>query len=121
MIFRGLLVLSLMLVMSGCGKAHPSAAVPADPASKAPDEAHPASAAPGPAAAPAPAAAVMADSSAVLSQLTTALRKYSAQERRVPKSFEEFAATGATQVPAAPAGKKFAIDPKRLEVVLVNR
>jgi hypothetical protein len=61
------------------------------------------------------------NSAAVLGQLTTALRRYAAEQRRVPKTFEEFAATGVVQFPAPPAGKKFAIDPSRLEVVLVNR
>jgi hypothetical protein len=39
----------------------------------------------------------------------------------VPKTFEEFVASAAVQVPAPPAGKKFAIDLNGLHVVLVNR
>jgi hypothetical protein len=59
---------------------------------------------------------------ASLAELTQALRKYSAEKQRVPKTFDELVANGyVKQVPPAPAGKKFAVDGKRLQVVLVNQ
>jgi hypothetical protein len=59
---------------------------------------------------------------AELKQLTLALRKYSFEHRHVPASFSELIAAGnLAAVPAAPAGKKFAIEPKAVQVILVNR
>jgi hypothetical protein len=63
-----------------------------------------------------------ADMSAVLGQLTQALRKYSFEHRHVPTTFSELAAAGNLgATPAAPAGKKFAIDAKAVQVILVNQ
>jgi uncharacterized lipoprotein YajG len=62
-----------------------------------------------------------ADSAEVLTQLTQALRKFSAENRRVPATFEEFLGPGyQANLPKAPPGKKYAVNPKRVEVVLVN-
>ena len=53
-----------------------------------------------------------------LGELTQAVRKYAAEQQRVPKSLEEVIAAGyLNAVPSAPAGKKFAID-KNLQVYL---
>lgn len=72
--------------------------------------------------APSSATAGQPNLDSVLGQLTLDLRKYSFEKRRVPASFNEFqAATHLGAVPAAPAGKKFAIDPKAVQVVLVNQ
>lgn len=58
---------------------------------------------------------------AVLADLTQAVRKYAAEQQRAPASLEEVAGKGyLTRMPEAPPGKKFAID-KRLQVQLVNR
>lgn len=57
---------------------------------------------------------------AELAQLTRELRKWIVRHQRPPGSFEEFAASAPFQVPAAPAGKKFAIS-KQMRVVVVNR
>lgn len=66
-----------------------------------------------------PATEAQADISAVLGQLTQALRKYSFEHRHVPASFGELVAAGNLgPIPAAPAGKKFTIDAKALQVVL---
>jgi hypothetical protein len=63
-----------------------------------------------------------ADSAAVLAQLTQALRKFSFEHRRVPKSFSEVAAAGyVSGMPQAPPGKQFAVNVKRVEVVLVKK
>jgi len=54
----------------------------------------------------------------LLRELTQAARKYGMEKQKAPKSLEELAAGGyLPQVPAAPAGKKFAISPQ-LEVIL---
>jgi predicted small lipoprotein YifL len=66
---------------------------------------------------PLPAAA---DLDAELAQMTRELRKWIVRNQRPPKSFEEFAASASFQVPAAPAGKKFALS-KQMRVVVVNR
>ena len=73
------------------------------------------------AAAPATADAA-ADMSAVLAQLTQDLRKYSFEHRHVPASFSELTAAGIQgPIPVAPAGKRFAIDAKTMQVVLVKQ
>src|SRR5262249_54496964 len=63
-----------------------------------------------------------ANTTAVLAQLTQALRKFSFEHRRVPKSFSEVAGAGyVSAMPQAPPGKQFAVDVKRVEVVLVKQ
>ena len=58
---------------------------------------------------------------ALLKELTQAVRKFSVEQRRVPKNLEELVANGYLPgVPSAPAGKQFAID-KSLQVTLVKR
>jgi hypothetical protein len=65
---------------------------------------------------------VSSDSAAVLGMLTQALRKYSAEHQRVPVTFSEVVAAGYVKgMPSAPAGKKFSINAKRVEVVLINQ
>jgi hypothetical protein len=47
------------------------------------------------------------------------LRKFSAEQRRVPASLDELVAAGYLQnVPSLPSGKEFGIDPKNLQVIL---
>ena len=100
-IMAGWLVLGI-----GCGK-QPSSSAPAPkPASQVQPLAPP--------------AVDAAQVSAMLSELTQAVRKFGAEQRRVPKTLEEVAAGGyLTRIPAAPSGKKFAID-KNLQVYLAN-
>ena len=58
----------------------------------------------------------------VLSELTQALRKYSFEHRRLPKTFGEVIAAGYVKnMPQAPPGKKFEIDPKTVQVVLMKQ
>ena len=54
-----------------------------------------------------------------LNQLSTELRRYVVRTRSVPKNFEEFIAKSLVQAPAAPDGKKYAI--QNHAVVLVTR
>jgi hypothetical protein len=57
------------------------------------------------------------DVTAILSELTQAVRKYSAEQRTVPKSLDELVSAGyLKQLPAAPAGKNFVIEPRELKV-----
>jgi hypothetical protein len=96
------LVVSVLMV-AGCGK---------KPAAQT---------APPPVPASAPAVAP-SDMDAVLGQLTQVLRKYSFEHQRVPASFSELLVAGNPgPMPAAPAGKKFVIDPKAMRVVLANQ
>ena len=114
------LVFTLLLGAPGCGKSPESA----KPAAGAPSPAQAA-----PAAETAPPSDVTpivvsdnGDTAAALAQLTQAVRKYSFEHRKVPKTLEEVTSAGyVTAVPQPPAGKKFSFDPKKMEVVLVNR
>ena len=59
---------------------------------------------------------------ATLAELTQALRKYSFERQRLPKSFSEVVAAGYVKdMPSAPLGKKFEIEPKTVQVVLVKQ
>jgi hypothetical protein len=95
---------SLWLGTAGCGKK--SAAPP--PANGSPAEM--------------PAANAAADSSVDLAALTQTVRRYGMERQKAPQSLAEVVAAGYLKtMPAAPAGKKFVIEPKRLEVILVNQ
>ena len=109
----------LLALGVGCGKQAASSAPPAEPmANPTAPTAESASAVPR---VESSAAADEAQTAAVLNELTQAVRKYSVEQRRVPKTLEEVLAKGyLSRVPPAPAGKRFAID-KNLQVDLVNR
>lgn len=76
-----------------------------------------------PGAAPAPVAVATGSTAAAdLAELTQALRKYGFEHQRVPKSFAELVAAGYVKGnPTPPPGKKFEIDPKTVEVILVRQ
>ena len=96
------LLLALGLLFAGCGPKSEKTAPQTDLAEK-----------------PSPAAAPEQDLSALLSELTQAVRKFSAEQRRVPASLDDLVSSGyLTQLPSAPAGRKFVIDPKELKVAL---
>jgi len=58
---------------------------------------------------------------ATLAELTQTVRKYGAEKQRVPKDLNELVAAGYLPgVPAAPVGKKFAIN-KQMEVYLADQ
>ncbi len=56
-----------------------------------------------------------------LAGLTEAVREYAKWKMRVPKSLDELVASQyLTNIPAPPAGQKYAIDPNTLEVTLIS-
>jgi competence protein ComGC len=58
---------------------------------------------------------------ATLADLTQAVRKFAVEQRRTPKALDELVAQGYLErVPAAPQGKRYAID-KQLKVYLEDR
>lgn len=97
--------MGVVILLAGCGK-------PAEPAAPA--------AVPSAAATQAPAPAADPNANVDLDQMTRDLRRWILKNQRPPKDFADFAATAGAPLPAAPAGKKFAIS-KEMRVVLVNR
>jgi hypothetical protein len=86
-------VLGGLLLGAACGK---KLALPAAPTSSANG---------------APEAAGETDVSKTLERLTQAVRKYAAETRNAPKSFDELVAAGyLPEAPQAPPGKKYVID-----------
>src|SRR5437867_1740793 len=140
---RFILVPILALFLAGCGKnsARPSASQTAtgeaaqdQAAASRPDaeQTRPAGSSesdnPAPpaagsgATAVAPSGASDAELAAALGELTQALRKYSFEQRRLPKSLNEVVAAGYVKtMPQAPPGRKFAIDAKSVQVVVVKQ
>ena len=108
MIFRLMLVSGTLLLAAGCGKKTESAGVATPAVSTAPS-------APG-------VQPGEADLESALRELTQAVRKYSVERKQVPKTFSEVVAAGYVQhLPTAPPGKKFEIDSKTRQVVLVKQ
>jgi competence protein ComGC len=61
-------------------------------------------------------------SSPEVAELTQQLRRYSFEKRKLPENLDELVVAGYIKaVPPAPAGKKFAVDAKRAEVILVDK
>jgi hypothetical protein len=82
-------------------------------------DAPPAPAAPTTPAVPDGPAIAEADISAVLEEMTQALRKFSFEKKRLPTSIDELVTAGYLGTkPTAPGSKHFAIDPKEARVVL---
>ena len=55
-------------------------------------------------------------------ELTQQLRRYSFEKHKMPENLEELVTAGYLKaVPPAPTGKKYAVDTKRAEVILVNQ
>jgi hypothetical protein len=76
-----------------------------------------------PSAGEAPAVGVAGDANQAntLAELTQTVRKYAAEKQRVPKDLNEVVTAGyLPSIPAAPAGKKYAIS-KQLEVYLADQ
>lgn len=111
--------------MGGCGKKPKATTADGQDKSSAPEQspANNTSPAAGNATRVVPVAvAEGADASAQLAQLTQVLRRFGVEHRRVPQSLNEVVAAGyLAALPAAPAGKQFAIDGKRMQVVLANK
>ena len=116
--FARFLTACLLVSWIGCGK-HPSAPAQSAPAATATT---PSANLPATPTQTDPALATdEANLTEVLKELTQVVRRFGAEQRRVPKSFEELVANGyLTRVPPAPAGKKFAID-KNLQVYLARQ
>jgi len=114
---KALSILILAGLLAGCGDkpASTDAKDPTPPAAPAgPRE-------PKAADSNAPAGAV-ADEQALLDHLTQTLRKFSAEKQRVPTQLNELVTAGyLPSLPAAPAGKQFTINPKRVEVILADK
>ena len=106
---RWLTAVALASLLSGCGRKSTPATPPAE--ASAPGQAEPAANAPARSAPAQPQPIVVADgadNAAVLSTLTQALRKYSFEHNRVPKSFSEMIAAGYVKnLPPPPAGKRY--------------
>ena len=110
--------LLMVVFLAGCGKpsetSSPASVSKVEPATSAGSGAAPAT----------DQAAIAAESAlnAALGELTQALRKYSFERQRVPKTINELVAAGYLKnMPLAPQGRKFEIDPKTVQVVLVNQ
>ena len=105
-----LLAIGLSLLLPGCGgKSEPAAATGSVPVAQ-----------PG-SGTTQPIVVQTSDPAAALSELTQALRKYSIEQRRRPATFAEVIAAGYIKnLPQAPPGKKFEIDAKTMQVVLVK-
>ena len=134
-----LLATILVMLMPGCKKrvteptptATESSPAPTPNGPSAPenpplDTASPVAAATAPRAANAPVVPILlrdpGNLDKTLADLNEALRKFSFENRRLPKSFSEVIAAGYVQpVPQAPPGKKFEIDSKTKHVMLVNQ
>jgi hypothetical protein len=62
------------------------------------------------------------NSATVLESLTQSVRKYTVERRHLPKTLDEVVRAGyIPSLPAAPQGKKFALDLKSVRVILVDR
>ena len=63
-----------------------------------------------------------AQGSPELAELTQQLRRYSFEKHKLPESLDELVTAGYIKaVPPAPTGKKFAVDAKRAEVIVVDK
>ena len=122
MFSRLVLPLLMAVLFTGCGKSPESSRpTPVSTTGPAQDE-KTAPATAQTAAASAPSNASEAALTAALGELTQALRKYSFEHQRVPKTVAEVVAAGYVKnMPQPPSGKKFAIDAKTVQVVLVNQ
>ena len=100
------MVLAAATLFVGCGKKAEQPAAVSQPtnasADAQPAPATPAPAAPQQAATPSPAAA-----EPDLAALNRAIRRWLVANRRVPKNFDEFAATAGVSIPPPPSGKKY--------------
>jgi hypothetical protein len=108
--------LAALVFLLGCSPSAP----PAPPASAPPAavETVPAPPPPTPTAVPATAPVDEAAVAELLGQLTQAVRKFAAEQQRVPESLNELVTRGyLSRLPAAPPGKTFAIT-KQLQVEL---
>src|SRR3989442_12045282 len=124
MLSRVVLPLLIAVLLTGCGKSkETSRPTPVSTVEPAQGEKTDAATAPEqPAVAATLSNASEAALNAALGELTQALRKYSVEHQRLPKTFSEVVAAGYLKnMPQAPPGKRFEIDPKTVQVVLVKQ
>jgi len=120
---RVVLLLLMAVLITGCGKS-PETSRPNPVSTSQPAEGEKTDATP---ATEQPAVADGSGSSeaalnAALDELTQALRKYSFEHQRLPKTFSEVVSAGYVKnMPQAPPGKRFEIDAKTVQVVLVKQ
>ncbi|NGO38982.1 hypothetical protein G4L39_06175 [Limisphaera ngatamarikiensis] len=115
-------VLGLVLFQA-CGRSGPSTDPAATPPTGSPPSVEPGQPL-GPPGSPAHVNTPAAPAAAApdLQALTQAVRRYSAERRRVPGGLDEVVAAGYIKtLPPPPPGMRYTIDPKRLEVMLVKR
>jgi hypothetical protein len=119
MITRWIAIAAVAFCIAGCGKKTGSASqAPADQSAGSSPAVQP----PAPNATPVSVQTVQGDTGQMLDQLTQVLRKFSVENRRVPKSLDEVVTAGyLKEIPPAPAGKKFSIEPRKVQVVLVDQ
>ena len=123
MLSRVVLPLLIAVLLAGCGES-PEPSRPTPVSTKEPAQGQKTDAAP---AKEQPAATTVSNAyeaalNAALVELTQALRKYSFEHQRLPKTLSELVAAGYLKdTPQAPPGKKFAINEKTVQVVLVNQ
>ncbi len=109
-------VLCLVLGLTACNRPEKQAPVATSDAPAAPAAGTAAPTAPSVADGP---AIAEADVSAILEEMTQALRKFSFEKKRLPGSIDELVTAGYLGAkPTAPGGKRFTIDPKEARVVL---
>ena len=123
MSFRVVLQLLTAVLLTGCGKSpeikRPTPVSAAELAQSEKTDAAPATEQPAAAGGSGDSEAAL---NAALGELTQALRKYSFEHQRLPKTISELVAAGYVKtMPLAPHGKKFVIDAKSVQVVLVNQ
>jgi hypothetical protein len=115
---RVVLPLFIVVLLTGCGKS----TAPVSTKEAAQGQKTDAAPATGQPAATTASNASEAALNAALVELTQALRKYSFEHQRVPKTLSELVAAGYLKdTPQAPPGKKFAINEKTVQIVLVNQ
>jgi len=71
---------------------------------------------------PAPMPGVSAEVQTTLTQLTDAARKYNLEKRQPPMSLQDVVAAGyLKEIPAAPPGKRFVLNPRLVVVTLADQ
>jgi hypothetical protein len=113
------ILLSLVFVAAGCGKSNTSAPAVA-PTQSAVATTTPAPISAAPTAVPQAATpAAPDDSKRTLQSLNRSLVQWMIQNRRHPRTFQEFATSANVQIPSPPAGKEYALN-QRGFIVLEN-
>jgi PBP1b-binding outer membrane lipoprotein LpoB len=115
---RWIAIAASAFLLAGCGKKTetPSPTIATQSVEPAPAGQPQTSNAP-----PASVQPVQADTGPLLDQLTWSLRQYCMATHSVPSSLDVVVAAGfITNMPPAPAGKKYSIVPKKLQVILVK-